>query len=124
MILPGIHIEAIIISELFAGPNNSLRENPDTALDNLHLAVGVTRVIDEPRPVPRHVTVDVVLAVEREQIDMPRTALARAVHLFLGKSVAVFDRNQLADVLDNLHPFGDRRGCIDAPAVLSGFFYA
>lgn len=80
-------------------------------------------MVDEPGLVVRHIAVDIVLIVERKQVNMPGTALAGALHLLLGQCLAVFHWHELADVFDDLYAFGYGRGRIDAPAVLAGFFY-
>lgn len=106
MFAPVRHVEPVVVSQLFTGGDRALCKNPDMALNDVHFAVGVARMVDQARRIPGHIAVNVVACIEAEKVHMPRAAFAGTPHLLFCNGVAVFDRYQFADVFDHLGTLG------------------
>src|SRR5688500_14160014 len=57
MVLPAIQVEPVVEGKLIPLLDPAPGHNPNMPADDLRLAVGVARVVDEPREVPLHAAV-------------------------------------------------------------------
>ena len=69
MIVPGVHVEAVVVRQLLACLDVAQRVDPDATTDDVGVAVRITGVVDVARRVAPLGTVDVITLVQREDID-------------------------------------------------------
>ena len=93
--MPFLEYIGVIIRQLFARFHIADRLNPDPAVLDDRITVGVARVFDEPRIVSIHCCVDDDVIIYREEISMMPVALVIGVSL-----VRPFRRQPLSGVLD------------------------
>src|SRR5262245_17724009 len=106
----------VIVRQLFALSNRLRRADPDCRIDDLEPAVGMTRMIDEPRDVPADRGVTTPRAVDPEDPD------ATLIEVALLARLAVPITNELAGVIDDSRVLRDGFVGEDAEAVHLGPF--
>jgi hypothetical protein len=62
----------VIESQFFSGLNISQSENPDTALGEFGYTIRITGMVDVAGGVAKHLTVNIILSIKGENIDIPR----------------------------------------------------
>jgi hypothetical protein len=65
-------IISVIESQFFSGLNISKSENPDTAWGEFGYTIRITGMVDVAGGVAKHLTVNIILSIKGENIDIPR----------------------------------------------------
>ena len=63
-----LQVVAVIEGQFLPGPDATPRHNPDAPAIRFRLAIRIATVIQESRRVPRHIAIEVVSVVQRENV--------------------------------------------------------
>ena len=117
VILVTLNVKAVVKGELFAFFDFTQGIDINTAPDDPGLTIRVTGVIDQACCVPRHITIDVPLVIQGENIDRGITVFFMLCILIPGTVFTDRLINRLANILDHFGFLWDVLGCINSPAM-------
>ena len=107
----------VVKREFLLGGDVSFRNDPDPAANRFRPAVRFAGVIDQPRDVPRHASIEIIPAIQFENVHRSVTAAALALEPQFLPAARLRFRDTLADVFNNPRTAGNGRERVDSGAV-------
>ena len=109
--------KAVVVGELLAGRDVAARDDPDPAAHDFDAAVRRAGMVDEPGHAAAHSTIEIVPAIEHENVDAAIAAALQACEPLGFASLRFGFADSFAGVFDDARAVGDRSAGENAAAV-------